>query len=162
MVTGTSGNPRLNIWLAGGLGLLTLATVPAAHASGPEATSLNTAALIQMEAQADHAKPRDQCYLYTQLVDALMETASRQVAAGEDEDAGKTVGRIDEVAAKLQLASARDAKKLKAAEKILSESTRKLMELSRVASGVERDKMKATLEKLDAAHSKILGLVFLN
>jgi len=162
MVIGTSGKPRLNPWLAGGLGLFALTIVPAASASGPEATALNAAALIQMEAQADHAKPREQCFLYTQLVDALMETASRQVAAGEDEDAGKTVGRIDEVAAKLQRVSARDAKKLKAAEKILSESTRKLMELSRVASGVERDKMRATLAKLDAAHSKILGLVFLN
>jgi len=160
MVTGTSGNPRLKIWLAGGVGLLALATGPAAHAKGPEPT-LNTAALIVMEDQADRAKPREQCYLYTQLVDALTDTAARQVAAGDDEDAGKTVGRIDAVAAKLQRAAERDARKLKDSEKILNESARKLKDLVRVASGEEREAMRATLAKLDAAHNKILNLVFL-
>jgi hypothetical protein len=159
MVAGTSGNPRLRQWLAGGVSLLALTMVPSAQASGPEAL-LNAAALIQMETEADHAKPRDQCYLYTQLVDALTVTAARQVAAGEDEDAGKTVGRIGEVSAKLQRAAARDAKKLKDAEKMLSESARKLQGLSRIASGGERDQMRATLAKLDAAHNKVLDLVF--
>jgi hypothetical protein len=133
--------------------------VPYAQASVP-VTSLNAAALIQMETEADRAKPREQCYLYTQLVDALTETAARQVAAGEDEDAGKTVGRIGEVSAKLQRAAARDAKRLKDAEKMLSETARKLQELSKVASGGERDEMRSALAKLDAAHNKILDLVF--
>ena len=159
MTTETSRKPRLKRWLAGGMSLLALTMVPNAQASAPE-TALNAAALIQMEVQADRAKPREQCYLYTQLVNALTAAAARQVAAGEDEDAGKTVGRIGEVSAKLQRATARDAKKLKAAEKMLSESARKLKELSRVASGGERDEMRATLVKLDAAHNKILDLVF--
>jgi hypothetical protein len=150
------------MWSVGGLGLLALTAVPVAQASGPETGSLSATALIQMEAQADSAKPREQCYLYTQLVNALMETASRQVADGDDEEAGKTVGRIGDVSAKLQHAAARDARKLKDAEKMLSESTRRLKELSRVASGVERDAMRSTLEKLNAAHNKILSLVFLN
>ena len=161
MVAGTSGKPRLRLkrWLAGGLGVLALAAGPAAKAI-PETTTLNSEALIQLEVQADRAKPRDQCYLYTQLVDALTETAAQQVAAGEVEDAGKTVGRISVVAAKLQQAAARDARKLKDAEKILSETARKLKNLSRVTSGGERDEMRAALAKLDAAHNKILDLVF--
>ena len=159
MATETNGKPRLSRWLAGGMSLLALTMVPNAQASASN-TALDAAALIQMETQADRAKPREQCYLYTQLVDALMVTAAEQVAAGEDEDASKTVGRIGEVSAKLQRATARDAKKLKAAEKMLSESARKLKELSRVASGGERDEMRATLVKLDAAHNKILDLVF--
>jgi len=159
MATETNGKPRLSRWLAGGMSLLALTMVPNAKASAPN-TALDAAALFQMEVQADRAKPREQCYLYTQLVDALIVTAAGQVAAGEDEDASKTVGRIGEVSAKLQRATARDAKKLKAAEKMLSESARKLKELSRVASGGERDEMRATLAKLDAAHNKILDLVF--
>jgi len=159
--SGTSGNPRLKRWLVGGLGVLSLAAAPAARANGPESTLMNSAALIQMEDQADRAKPREQCYLYTQLVNALADTASRQVAAGMDEDAAKTVVRIAEVTAKLLNTAARDTKKLKDAEKILSESSRKLTELARVANGEQRDELRATVVKLDAAHSKILSLVFL-
>ena len=159
--TVTSGNPRLSRWLAGGLGVLALAAAPAARANGPESTLMNSAALVQMEDQADRAKPREQCYLYTQLVNVLTDTASRQIAAGMDEDAAKTVVRIGEVIVKLQRTAARDTKKLKDAEKILSESARKLTDMARVASGDQRDEMRATLAKLDAAHSKILGLVFL-
>ena len=120
-----------------------------------------TAALLMMENQADHAKPREQCYLYTELVNALTDMAARQVAAGDDENAGKTVGRIADVVAKLQRTVERDARKLKDSEKILSESARKLHDLSRIASGGERDEMRATLSKLDAAHNKVLNLVFL-
>jgi hypothetical protein len=94
-------------------------------------------------------------------VNALADTASRQVAAGMDEDAAKTVVRIAEVTAKLLNTAARDTKKLKDAEKILSESSRKLTELARVANGEQRDELRATVVKLDAAHSKILSLVFL-
>jgi hypothetical protein len=160
MVTGTSGNPWLKQWVVAGAWLLVLAGGPPARAKAPD-TALNSAALIIMEQQADRAKPREQCYLYTQLVNALTDTASRQVAAGEDEDAGKTVGRIAEVTAKLQSAAERDARKLKDAEKILSESSRKLKELARIASGGERDEMRAALAKLDAVHNKVLALVFL-
>jgi hypothetical protein len=163
MVNGTSRNPKLKKWPAGVLGLLALIIVPAVHAgTTPETAAMSAAALILMEDQADHAKPRDQCYLYTQLVDALMERAARQVAAGDDVDAGKTVGRIDEVTAKVQRSAARDARKLKNAEKMLGESARKLNDLSRVANGGERDEMRATLHKLDAVHNKILSLVFQN
>jgi hypothetical protein len=160
MAAEPSGNPRLKTGLLGVLAVLALTAVPAAHAKGPETTLLNTAALIQMEDQADHAKPRDQCYLYTQLVNMLTDTASRQMAAGMDEDAGKTVSRIDGVTAKLQRAAARDTKKLKDVEKMLNESSRKLTDLSRVVNSAERDEMRATLAKLDVAHNKVLSLVF--
>src|SRR5471030_2438538 len=94
----TSGNPRLKILM---VGLLALSS-GAAWANGPETTLMNSAMLIQMETQADHAKPREQCFLYTQLVDVLTDTASRQQAAGMDEDAAKTILRIAEVTVKLQ------------------------------------------------------------
>jgi hypothetical protein len=160
MATAASGNPRLWQWLAGGLGVLALASGPAGQAKAP-VTSLNPAGIILMEEQADRAKPREQCYLYTQVADALTDAAGRQVAAGDDEEAGKTVGRLAEVIAKLQHAAERDAKKLKDAEKILSETARKLKDLSRVASGGQRDQMRAAVVKLDAAHNKVLNLVFL-
>src|ERR1700690_2908441 len=134
MATVMSGIPRLKALL---VGILALTAVPA-MAKGPETAVPNAAALTQMETQADHAKPREQCFLYTQLVDALTQATSKQVAEGDDEAAGKTVGWIAEVTLKLQLATERDAKKLKDAEKILSESARKLTELSRVSTGNER------------------------
>lgn len=157
MATVASGLPRRKIVL---VGIFALTCVPAL-AKGPDKVALNAAALIQMETQADHAKPREQCYLYTELVDALTQAASKQVAEGNDEDAGKTTGWIAEVIAKLQMAAARDAKKLKDAEKILSESARKLTELSRVSTGDERDELRLTVKKMDAVHTKVLSLVFL-
>jgi hypothetical protein len=137
----------------------TIATTPAI-ATGPDETSLDTIALAVLQQRAEHAQPRDQCYLYTEIVHDLTEVASRQMAAGEDDAAGATILQVDAAAAKLQQASVTDARRLKNAEQLLDRTTQRLADMVRVASDQQRSVMQATLRHLNAVHSSVLALVF--
>lgn len=133
---------------------------PQARAAGPNEVPLDANALTQMEQQADKANPRDQCYMYAELVHGWTELAGRQMAAGDDEAAGKTVSHIDAVVAKMQQVAAKNAKRLKNAEELMEHTSHRLADMVRVASGDERATMQAALRKLDHAHTAVLALVF--
>lgn len=138
-----------------------LVSFPAvSFASGPDETQLDAAALMQLEQRADAAQPRDQCYLFTQVLHGLTELAGRQIAAGDDADAGATLQRIDAVAAKVEKASADNPKRLKNAELLLEHITRRLTDMAHVASGTERSAMQTTLQTLDKVHTAVLAMVF--
>lgn len=137
----------------------TIAATPA-KAAGTDDPMLDPAALAELQLRAEHAQPRDQCYLYTELVHDLTELAGRQMAAGEDEQAGSTMLQVDAAAAKVQQAADANAKKLKDAEEMLDHTTRRLADMVRVASDQQRAAMQATLRHLNAVHSRVLTLVF--
>lgn len=138
-----------------------LVSFPAvSFASGPDESPLDAAALAQMEQRAEAAQPRDQCYLYTQVLHGLTELAGRQVAAGDDTEVNATLQRIDAVAAKVQQTSADNPKRLKNAELLLEHITRRLTDMAHVASGAEQTAMKTTLQQLDKVHTAVLATVF--
>ena len=139
--------------------LLATMTRPAL-AAGADETALDAAVLGQMEVRADHALVRDQCYLYTELVHGLTELAGRQMEAGQDEAAAATMLQVDEVATKLQVATGKDAKRLKNAELLLEHTTRRLSDMLHVASSDQRAMMQATLKHLYNVHTSVLAMVF--
>lgn len=156
---------RWNLWGRMALVLLLAAflwtgiSTPAAAAQ-PDEGVIDAAALMELQQRAEHAQPRDQCYLYTEVVHDLTELAGRQMAAGEDEQAGSTMLQVDAAAAKLQRAASADAKRLKNAEELLDHTTHRLSDMVRVASDQQRSVMQATLRHLNAVHSSVLALVF--
>ena len=125
----------------------------------PDEAALDAAALVQMEQQADRANPREKCFLYTQLLHALAEAAGREILDGKHNEAAQTAEAINRVTAKAEATSARDAKKLKEAEELLQSTTRRLTDMTRALSGEESSAMHSTLQKVNAAHDKILDLV---
>jgi hypothetical protein len=137
----------------------TVATAPAI-AAGPDETSLDAVALAELQQRAEHAQPRDQCYLYTEIVHQLTELAGKQMAAGEDEAAGLTIVQLDATTARLQQVSVADARRLKNAEQLLDHTAHRLADMVRVASDQQRSVMQSTLRHLNAVHSSVLGLVF--
>lgn len=138
-----------------------LVSFPAvSFASGPDEAPLDAATLLQMEQRAEAAQPRDQCYMFTQVLHGLTELAGRQIAAGDDTDVNVTLQRIDAVAAKVEQTSADNPKRLKNAELLLEHITRRLTDMAHVASGAEQTAMKSTLQQLDKVHTAVLGMVF--
>jgi hypothetical protein len=131
-----------------------------AFASSADETALDATALTQMEVRADHALLRDQCYLYTELVHGWTELAGRQMEAGQDEAAAATMLQVDEVATKLQVATGKDAKRLKNAEVLLEHTTRRLSDMMHVASTDQRVVMQTTLKHLNMVHTSVLAMVF--
>jgi hypothetical protein len=140
--------------------VLFVATSRPALAANPDETALDAAALSQMEARADHALPRDQCYLYTELLHGLTELAGRQMEAGQDDAAATTMVQVDAVATKLEVVTGKDAKRLKNAELLLEHTTHRLSDMLRVASNEQRSVMQATLKHLYAVHTSVLAMVF--
>jgi hypothetical protein len=126
----------------------------------PDEAPLDAAALAQMEQRAETAQPRDQCFLYAEVLHGLTELAGREVAAGDQTDADSTLQHIDTVAAKMQKASASNAKRLKNAEQLLEHTTRRLTDIAHIVTGSERTAMQATLQRIDRLHTQVLTMVF--
>lgn len=162
MVT-QSGSPN---WICRKTGLILISLVfslpftTPALASHVDEAPLDAAALTQMEQRADAAQPRDQCYMFAEVLHGLTELAGRQIAAGDDQDASTTFVHIDSVAAKMQKASASNAKRLKNAEMLLEHITRRLTDMAHIAPSAQRVTMQATLQCVDHLHTQVLAVLF--
>lgn len=139
---------------------LFLAVTPTARAASSNEVILDSAALLQLEARAQAAQPREQCFLYTELVNNLTELAGRQLAAGQDDEAGATLRHIDMVAQRIHMALARDTKRLKNAELLLHHTTRRLSDMLHAAPGDDRPVLQSTLQRLDTVQTELLNKVF--
>jgi len=131
-----------------------------AHALSSEEVPPTTDALVTMEQKADQAAPRDQCFLYTELLQALAETESAQLRAGDVDGATATLLRMNGVATKMQAAQTVDSKHLKNAELLLERTTHRLNDMLHVVSSNEQTMMKKTLDSLNRMHEQMLALVF--
>ena len=98
--------------------------------------------------------------MFAEVLHGLTELAGRQIAAGDDQDATTTLSHIDSVAAKMQKASAVNAKRLKNAEMLLEHITRRLTDMAHVAPSGERNSMQATLQCVDHLHTQVLTVLF--
>src|SRR6202030_3363901 len=92
------------------LAITFLAGVPCRAATDPAAP--DTQAIAQLELKASQANPREQCFLYAQLVQTMSEAAGRQMLNGESEQAAATLKKTEHYAQLIHLGLARDTKKL--------------------------------------------------
>lgn len=162
MVT-QSGSPN---WINREAGLILISLVflfpftNSARASNLDEAPLDATALLQMEQRADAAQPRDQCYMFAEVLHGLTELAGREIAAGDDQEAATTLTHIDSVAAKMQKASAANAKRLKNAELLLEHITRRLTDMAHIAPSEQRSAMQTTMQCVDHLHTQVLAVIF--
>ena len=140
--------------------VLLLPFTSSARASHLDESPLDAAALVQLEQRADAAQPRDQCYMFAEVLHGLTELAGREIAAGDSQDATTTLTHIDSVAAKMQKASAANAKRLKNAELLLEHITRRLTDMAHVASSDQRSATQTALQCVDRLHTQVLAVLF--
>jgi hypothetical protein len=141
--------------------LVCIAAPPSARAAITEVI-LDENALTQLETRAQSAQPREQCFLYAELVHNLTEIAGKQLANGENERASITFKRIDALAQKIHMSLARDTKKLKDAELLMHHTTRRLADMVHVASVDDRAVLQSTLKRMDEVQSELLTQVFVH
>ena len=154
---------RMNrLWVGGSslLLALTLFAPMAARAASSEEVILDAVALGQLEQQAMLAQPREQCFLFSQVVHSLTEQAGREIAAGQEEEAQATLRHADAVLGKMHAAVQQDAKRLKNAEMLMQHASRRLSDMMHVAGEQSRTAVQATLQKINALHSELLAQVF--
>ncbi len=116
--------------------------------------------IAQLELRAAHAKPREQCFLYTQLVHSMTQLAGKQFVDGDLEQASLTLKKINHYAQLIHMDLANDTKKLKDAEMLMQHTTSRLGMYVRQASADDQAVLKATLSQLDHVHDELLTQVF--
>jgi hypothetical protein len=131
----------------------------AASSSADEA-ALDPQAIAQLEDRAATADPREQCFLYTELVHNMAEVASRQIAEGDSTRANLTLKKIEKYAHLIHTGLPKDSKRLKNAEMLMHQTTYRLANFLHGASDEDKPTLQATLKQLDSVHDEILTQVF--
>ena len=121
---------------------------------------LDAQALTQLELRAQQASPRDQCFLYTELVYTMTELAGKQLRDGDLDQASVTLQKISRYAQLIHMDLGSNSKRLKNAEMLLERTTYRLGEYLRQASFEDRAPMQVTLKQLDQIHEELLAQVF--
>ena len=113
-----------------------------------------------LEARAGQAQPREQCFLYAELVHDMIEVSLRQYAAGDAEKATGLLKRAQELTHKIHLALSEDNKRLKNAEILLRHTAFRLTELLHTSEFEDRPLVQETLAQVNQAQTEAMMAVF--
>ncbi len=139
--------------------LVLIVSCSPAYAS-PNGFALDSAGLAQLEARAEHASAREQCYLYTELVQAYIELAGHQISAGEMQQAFASMKRVQAFTDRAHTGMAKDSKRLKEAEIVVHAATYRLEQAMHAVSDEDRTVFEATMKQLNKVHEELLAQVF--
>jgi hypothetical protein len=120
----------------------------------------NPEVLAQLEQRASQANPREQCFLYTELVHAMTVKAGKEIAEGDTEKATATLKQINQFAHMIHVNLAKDTKRLKDAEMLMHHTTYRLAEYLHLVNGEDKATVQATLKQLDQVNDELLTQVF--
>ena len=130
------------------------------HAATTDEALPDANALAQLELHAQQAKPREQCFLYTELIHTMTEIAGHQMLAGDIDHATETLKRVERYARLIHLGLANDTKRLMNAQMLMHHTTRRLDEYVHKASSEDREMLQATLKQLTQVEDELLNQVF--
>ncbi len=131
---------------------------PLSHASGFDKKPLDSLALSALATKANLASPKDQCFLYAELVHGMTELAGRQINDGED--ASATLRSVRDYTEKIHLGMANDTKRLKNAQLLMEHTTFRLNEYLHSAGLDDRPVLETTLKNLNQVQSELMMQVF--
>jgi len=121
----------------------------------PDQQSINA-----LELRANQAQPREQCFLYAELVHEMIEYSARQYAAGESEQATGLLKRAQELIHKIHLTLSQDNKRLKNAQILLRHTAFRLTELLHSSDSEDRPLVQETLSEVNQAQNEAMLSVF--
>lgn len=116
--------------------------------------------LDALEQRALTAQPKEQCFLYAQLVHQMVELSARQVAAGDVDKATGLLKRAQEFTHKIHMALAGNDKRLKDAQILLRHTAFRLAEMLHAGSFDDRPLVEQTLAQLNRAQDEAMLQVF--
>jgi hypothetical protein len=138
--------------------LITLA-IPACASSIdnkiPDLQSINA-----LELRASQAQPREQCFLYAELVHQMIEYSVIQYAAGDSEKATGLLKRAQQLVHKIHLSLSGNDKRLKNAQILLRHTAFRLTELLHSSPFEDRPLVQQTLSEVNQAQNEAMLDVF--
>ena len=134
--------------------------LPCARAFAVDEKIPDPQAMAALIAKADQAQPKEQCYLYAELVHQMTELAGQQYSAGDDDRASATLRLVQKYAEKIHLGVSSDAKKMKNAEELVRHTSFRLSNILNSASYEDRQALEATLKQLEQVQTELMMQVF--
>lgn len=116
--------------------------------------------ITALELRAAQAQPREQCFLYAQLVHEMIEFSAQQYAAGEADKATGWMKKAQEFTRKITGVLAVNDKKLKDAQILLRHTAYRLTELLHSGNSDDKELMQETLAQLNQAQNDTMMQVF--
>jgi SpoVK/Ycf46/Vps4 family AAA+-type ATPase len=139
---------------------LLFATPHSVCASGFDDKIPNQQSIDALAAKASQAQPREQCFIYAELVHQMTELSLRQYAAGDPDKASDLLKQIQQLAHKIHLTMADDNKRLKNAEILLRHTAFRLTEMLHTSSFEDRPLVEQTLAQVNQAQNEAMLSVF--
>jgi len=149
---------RSSILLAG-VFILVIGTAPLCASSLDDKT-YDQQTIDALEAKLNQASPRDQCFLYAELVHQMTEVSLKQYAAGDVDKANGMLKQIQQFVHKIHLSVAENDKRLKNAEILLRHTAFRLNEMLHSSSFEDRPLVEQTLSQVNQAESEAMMEVF--
>jgi hypothetical protein len=143
------------------LALLAVSAAPVC-ASGFDDKTPDQQSIDALAIRASHAQPREQCYLYAQLVHEMTEYSLRQYSVGNVEKAAELLRQIQPLTRKIHLSVADNNKRLKNAEMLLRHTAFRLSEMLHTSSFEDRTLVEQTLAQVNQAQTDAMMQVFRN
>ena len=142
------------------LSLLVLACCPRQSSAAIDYKQPDAQSIAALQLKVSQAQPKEQCYLYAELVHEMIEFSSAQYAAGELEKASDTLKQVSGLAKKIHLAMSNDEKRLKNAQILLRHTAFRLNELLHASSEEDRPLVQQTLTDLNQVQTETMMQVF--
>ena len=139
--------------------LLTVATGTAC-AAGIDDKPMDLQGIQALETRAGQAEPREQCFLYAELVHQMTEMSVRQYASGDVANATSMLKHIQQIAHKVHLSMSDNDKRLKNAEILLRHTAFRLNEMLHGSSFEDRPLVQETLSDVSQAQNEAMMQVF--
>jgi hypothetical protein len=130
------------------------------HAASSGDTPGEQQIIEALEAKASQAQPRDQCFLYAEILHRMTDLSLRQYAAGNVARASSLLKEIQQISHKIHLSVARKDKRLKNAEILLSGTAFRLTELLHSSDYQDRPLIRQTISDVNQAQDAAMMQVF--
>ena len=144
------------------LAILVLAPILSAPACAytPDDKVADQDSINALEAKVLQAQPKEQCFLYAELIHQMTEFSVKQYAAGNVDKASDLLKHIQQIAHRVHLSVADDNKRLKNAEILLRHTAFRLTEMLHSSSYEDRELVEQTLAQVNQAESEAMLQVF--
>jgi hypothetical protein len=137
-----------------------IATAVPLCAAGFDDETFDQQSIDALTVQARQAPPREQCFLYAELVHQMTEVSLRQYDAGNVEKASDLLKQIQVLTHKIHISVANDSKRLKNTEILLRHTVFRLNGMLHATSYEDRPLVQQTLAQVSQVQSEAMMQVF--
>jgi hypothetical protein len=138
---------------------LSVTAVPVC-ASGFDDKIFDQQSIDLLAAKAKQAQPREQCFLYAELVHEMTELSVRQYAAGDVEKASELLRQVQGLTRKIHLSVAEDNKRMRNTEILLRHTAFRLTGLLHSSSFENQSLVAETLAEVNQVQNEAMMQVF--